>query len=351
MSLSKVAYPIGVRFRLTEEEIFYYLRVKNLESNTSLVDEVISTVNICSSDPWHLPSMATTIVETTDLFWYFFGRIENKYNKGDIQSRRTQSGFWKKTGKTIDIKRKSGNCEKIGEKRVLMFYLKGGSKSKWVMHEYHATFPYSPPNQMMTYTLCKVKFKGEMREIEESRTLYPAPMNNNDNNIGGLIIKNPCQITGSPLDLDALDWVMDDILSPDFVGLAADDDDEQSKGVYMEEYNRYRPKKPLTGVFSDNSSDSDSISPTTSSIQTSSTCDSFGSSNQIITDLLPESPTSPVKETPVKKKKTYDDDALGTEIGERNKLGQVMMIKNKKAGFFCRMIQKFVKIIQLCSSN
>ncbi|XP_010480823.1 PREDICTED: NAC domain-containing protein 5-like isoform X2 [Camelina sativa] len=349
MSLSRLVNPIGVRFCLTEEEIFdYYLRIKNLESNTSHVDKVISTVNICSSDPWHLPSMATIIVETTDLVWYFFGRIENKYNRGDRQSRKTQSGFWKKTGETMDIKRKSGNGEKIGEKRVLMFYLKGGLKSKWVMHEYHATF-FSPPNQMMTYTLCKVEFKGEKREIEESRSLYPAPMSND--NIGGLMIKNPCQITGSPLDLDALDWVMDNILSPDFVGLAADDDDEQSKGVYMEEYNRYRPKKPLTGVFSDNSSDSDSVSPTTSSIQTWSTCDSFGSSNQIITDLLPESATSTVKETPVKKKKTYDDDALGTEIGEHNKLGQVMMIKNKKAGFFCRMIQKFVKKIQLCSSN
>ncbi|XP_010457193.1 PREDICTED: NAC domain-containing protein 5-like [Camelina sativa] len=217
MSLSKLANTIGFRFCLTEEEIIdYYLRIKNLESNTSHVDEVISTVNICSSDPWHLPSMATTIVETTDLVWYFFGRIENKYNTGDRQNRKTHTGFWKKTGETVDIKRKSGNREKIGEKRVLMFYLKGGLNSKWVMHEYHATF-FSPPNQMMTYTLCKVEFKGEMREIEKSRSLYPAPMSND--NIGGLMIKNPCQITGSPLDLVATDWAMGNILNPDFVGL------------------------------------------------------------------------------------------------------------------------------------
>ncbi|EOA38239.1 hypothetical protein CARUB_v10009727mg [Capsella rubella] len=325
MSLSKLVYPTGVRFCPTEEEIFYYLRIKNLESNTSHVDQVISTVNISSSDPWHLPPKATIIVETTDLVWYFFGLIETKYNKGVRQSRQTQSGFWKKTGETMDIKPKSGDGEKIGEKRVLMFYLKSGLKSKWTMHEYHATIP----DQVMTNTLCKVEFKGEKREIEESRSLYPAPMNNTI--IGGLI-KNPSKITGSPLDMDALDQVMDNLLNTDFKGLADNDDDQQSKDVYMEEYNRYEPKKPLTG-FIDDSSDSDSTSPTTSSIQTWSTCDS---SNQIPTDLQ-ESPTSTIKETPEKKKKTCGDDTL-------------VMNKNKRAGFFGRMIQKFAKKIQLCSS-
>jgi hypothetical protein len=52
-------------------------------------------------------------------------------------------------------------------------------------------------------------------------------------------------------------------------------------------------------------------------------------------------------DTAEKKKNPYDD-AQGTEIGE-HKLGQET-IKKKRAGFFHRMIQKFVKKIHLCSS-
>jgi len=48
--------PVGFRFRPNDEEIVdHYLRPKNLDSDTSHVDEVISTVDICSFDPWDLP--------------------------------------------------------------------------------------------------------------------------------------------------------------------------------------------------------------------------------------------------------------------------------------------------------
>ena len=58
----------------------------------------------------------------------------------------------------MDIMRKRGNREKIGEKRVFVFQyskiLGGPSKPKsdWVMHEYVATF-LSPnfPNQVYIY--------------------------------------------------------------------------------------------------------------------------------------------------------------------------------------------------------
>lgn len=48
---------VGLRFIPTDEEIVdHYLRLKNIGgSNTSHVDEVISTVNICNFDPWDLP--------------------------------------------------------------------------------------------------------------------------------------------------------------------------------------------------------------------------------------------------------------------------------------------------------
>jgi len=91
-------------------------------------------------------------MKTRDQVWYFFGRKENKYGKGDRQIRKTKSGFWKKTGVTMDIMRKTGDREKIGEKRVLVFKNHGGSKSDWAMHEYHATF--SSPNQVIFRFSC-----------------------------------------------------------------------------------------------------------------------------------------------------------------------------------------------------
>ena len=48
---------MGFRFIPTDEEIVdYYLRLKNLGGDTSHVDKAISTVDICSFEPWELPS-------------------------------------------------------------------------------------------------------------------------------------------------------------------------------------------------------------------------------------------------------------------------------------------------------
>ncbi|KFK42489.1 hypothetical protein AALP_AA1G000100 [Arabis alpina] len=171
---------VGYRFRPTDVEMVDdYLRPKNIDSDTSHVDRVISTVNIYSFDPWDLPYQS--IMKSEDQVWYFFGRKENKYNRGDRQIRTTESGFWKKTGKPTEIKRKSGNREKIGEKCVLVFHLSkllGGSKTKWVMHEYQAT------QMMMTYTLCKVTFKGEDSEISSSSSGCEIERMNNSRGLG-----------------------------------------------------------------------------------------------------------------------------------------------------------------------
>ncbi|CAN7064441.1 unnamed protein product [Brassica rapa subsp. trilocularis] len=166
--------PVGYRFHPTDEEIVGdYVRPKNIESNTSHVDEVMNTVDIYEFDPWEL--LCKSRINSTDEVWYFFGCKKDQQNRGERQSRRTKSGFWKKTGVTMDIMRKRGNREKIGEKRVFVFQyskiLGGPSKPKsdWVMHEYVATF-LSPnfPNQTMTYTVCKVMFKGDERVLSSS---------------------------------------------------------------------------------------------------------------------------------------------------------------------------------------
>ncbi|KAJ4914686.1 NAC domain-containing protein 5 [Raphanus sativus] len=137
-------HPVGFRFRPTEDEIVdHYLKSKNMDGNTSHVDEVISTVDIYSFDPLELASQSSSTRKATNNVLYFFCRKE--YNRGERQSRKTKSGSWKKTGVTTNIMRKRGDREKIGEKRVFVFqYSKilGGAKPKsdWVMHAYVATF-------------------------------------------------------------------------------------------------------------------------------------------------------------------------------------------------------------------
>uniref|UniRef100_M4EWX0 NAC domain-containing protein n=1 Tax=Brassica campestris TaxID=3711 RepID=M4EWX0_BRACM len=155
---------VALTVNTTDQEIVnYYIRLKNLGgSDTNYVDKAIRAVDICSFDPWELPSKSRR--ESRDQVWYFFCR---KDNRGERQSRKTKSGFWKKTGPTMDIFQKRGDREKIGEKRVLVFHLSGSkSKSDWVMHEYVATF--LPPTDQMTYTLCKLKFKGDASDLPSS---------------------------------------------------------------------------------------------------------------------------------------------------------------------------------------
>ncbi|CAL9213390.1 unnamed protein product [Arabidopsis halleri] len=353
--------PVGFRFRPTDEEIVdHYLRPKNLDDDTSHVDEVISTVDICSFDPWDLPSKS--MIKSSDGVWYFFSVKEMKYNRGDQQRRRTNSGFWKKTGKTMTIMRKRGNREKIGEKRVLVFKNRDGSKTDWVMHEYHATSLF--PNQVMTYTICKVEFKGEETELSSSSTgseieqihsLIPL-VNNSGGSEGSSYsqeLQNPSQFSGfSDVHQEAQ---LDDATTSteEWKTWLNDDGDEQMNYIVnmRDDRNDHRPQKPLTGVFIDDSSDdndSDLQSPKTTSIETWSTCDSFASSNHRIDQIkTQQSPDSTIKLVSLTQEVSQ---ALGqgTEIGEQ-KLGQET-VKKKRANFVYRMIQRLVKKMQLCSS-
>ena len=87
-------------------------------------------------------------MESSDQVYYFFVRRQNKYKRGEKQRRQTTFGYWKITGHPTEIMRKGGDGEKIGEKRVLMFYeSEPKSKSDWVMHEYIATL--MPPTHQV----------------------------------------------------------------------------------------------------------------------------------------------------------------------------------------------------------
>ncbi|KAL0800596.1 hypothetical protein Bca101_055771 [Brassica carinata] len=227
--------PVGLRFLPTDDEIVdYYLRLKNIGgSTTSHADQVINTVNICNFDPWELPRQSR--MESKDEVWYFFGRKEKRYNRGERQIRKTKSGFWKKTGVTMNIKRKrSGHREKIGEKRVLVFH-SNGSKTNWIMHEYDATC--LSPNQNMTYTICKVHKKGEAREISSPDSEIEEhihPLITHMNNSGGEQSEGserPLQLSGildkqQETELEeAIQGAFDILSSCDWKYLLDDDDE------------------------------------------------------------------------------------------------------------------------------
>ncbi|KAL0700514.1 hypothetical protein Bca4012_056636 [Brassica carinata] len=271
-------YPVGFRFSPTDHEILgYYLRLKNLGGDTSLVDEVISTVDIYSFEPLELPHHSR--MESTD----------------------------QKTGLTTEIMQKRGDREKIGEKRVLVFYVRESkSKSDWVMHEYVAT-SLPPTHQMVTYTVCKVMFKGDPTdlhsssaaavsvgsgEIEQNHSLI-THMNNSGGGLSSAAEGSPFalqtqrQFTGF-LPLEEETQFEDEMLRV-FNNLPTDDwnslfnnEEQETIMLTQEDRNDYKPKKSLTGIFigySDDDSDSDLNSATTTdSIQTWSTGDSFGSS-------------------------------------------------------------------------
>ncbi|XP_006305025.2 NAC domain-containing protein 3 [Capsella rubella] len=371
---------VGFRFRPTDEEfVDDYLRPKNLKLDTSHVDRVISTLTISSFDPWELPSQSR--IKLKDKAWCFFNRKENKYDKGERQIRKTKSGFWKITGKPKAIMR---NRVKIGEKRVVMFYLRkelGGSKSDWVMHEYHL---FSPVQMMMTYTICKVMFKGDEKDIssspagsgiEQSHSSIPPHLVNSSGGSEGSSTFRSQELQNSSQSGLQEEAQLDDAATipggdeEEWKTWLNDNNDVEERNIMslQENYSDYIPPKSLTGVFTDNSSDDsdpDLLSATTNSIQTSSTCDSFGSSKHRIDQnkVLQEPPNSTVKlvslaqevsqalrtsiDTTEMQKMDPCDVGRGTEIGEK---GQEIMIKNKRAGSFIRMIQKFVKKFSQCS--
>ncbi|XP_056859062.1 NAC domain-containing protein 4-like isoform X2 [Raphanus sativus] len=151
---------------------------------------------------------------------------------------------------------------------------------------------------MMTYTVCKVIFKGDPRDLPSSSSSSAAGEIEHDlsliplvnNNSGGLSTEteNPRQISGF-LNLeeetqfeDEMSRVFNTLPTDDWNSLFNNDEEEQGNIMFMQEdRNDYKPKKSLTG---DSDSDSDSIS-TTCSIKSSSTCVSFGSCQSPIAQL------------------------------------------------------------------
>ncbi|KAF8112962.1 hypothetical protein N665_0058s0061 [Sinapis alba] len=304
----------GFEFRPYEEELVgFYLRHKIL-GNDFLVDGVIREFKICSLDPWDLRFQSK--IKSRDLVWYFLSRREN--NNGSRQSRRTPSGFWKLTGVPVDVKDQWGHLsgfpgKKIGLKRVLTFHTgnlesisinsnssSDKNKSEWVMHELHYTLL---PEVERTYVICRLEYKGDDVNIlsaDPTPTFVPTMANSASSVVdqGNSGYYNPFpeyqhHQFSRIFDMhesfqgysDNFNTILDYALpnqsnsfsdhlnvQPPQVPYSAplEDDwntqsfeqrlDSLERTLMRDDPSHYRPKKPVTGVLSGDSSDSDTDS-------------------------------------------------------------------------------------------
>ncbi|KAF8053332.1 hypothetical protein N665_1430s0009 [Sinapis alba] len=155
---------VGYRFSPTGEEVInHYLKNKILDKPW-LVNEAISEINIYAYDPEFLPSLSK--LESKDLVWYFFTPREyHASEKKKGTKRTTPSGYWKATGVDRKVKDKRGNGVVIGIKKTLVYHhgkSANGVWTPWVMHEYHIT---SLPPTQRNYVICQVMYKGEDGDI------------------------------------------------------------------------------------------------------------------------------------------------------------------------------------------
>ncbi|VVA89702.1 unnamed protein product [Arabis nemorensis] len=331
----------GFGFRPYEEELVgYYLRHKNL-GNNSLVEEAISEVKVYSFDPWNLRFQSK--IKSRDHFWYFFYCKENKYANGDRQSRTTSSGAWKITGKPVKVEDQwglYGVAGVIGYKIHLVWQKdknSKGIKSDWVIQEFHYTL--LPENQR-NYVVCRLEYKGDDRNILLENATDPIPtfVPNMTYSSGSVVDQPVHEYSGFELesanhqghwfpgDLDMQQSVQG--LSGSFNNFTEDwwlasyfnqqapyslphgeesemiwktvvEENHESlvdERMFMQNYNDYRPKNPVTGVLPDHSSDSDTDSMIGG--DTSSFTDSVGSSNgpchTPVDDILSSSTIEPL---------------------------------------------------------
>ncbi|CAH2039176.1 unnamed protein product [Thlaspi arvense] len=226
-------------------------------------------------------------VQSRDPVWYFFSRRENKYASGNRQSRRTisGSGFWKLTGESVDVKDQwgfwCGAPGKIGQKRVLGFHRgrnasSKGSKSDWVIHEYHYTLPpeeeIDQPHQGNpgSYNIFpEYGSANQEQPFHGGFNMNPAVQENSASfnpfsdydygllNQEGQWFNSNCNAQqqapySAPYDDDQDIWKS--LVEQNFDSLL----DERT---YMQEnLSIHQPKNPVTGVFADDSSDSDTDS-------------------------------------------------------------------------------------------
>ncbi|KAK2649910.1 hypothetical protein Ddye_017399 [Dipteronia dyeriana] len=156
----------GNRFCPTEEQIIsHYIQGKMQGRH---FPNVIHEINICNFDPWDLPELAAW--QSNDPVWYFFSEPDFKYSNSKLVNRRTMAGYWKPTGNERTIRDMHG--WEIGIKKNLVFYRasssKKGTKTIWVMHEYHSHNARFYPKPFVLFRLKRKSDEDESDTCEGS---------------------------------------------------------------------------------------------------------------------------------------------------------------------------------------
>ncbi|XP_010457186.1 PREDICTED: NAC domain-containing protein 1-like [Camelina sativa] len=328
---------VGFGFRPNDEELVgHYLRNK-IEGNSSHVEVAISEVNICSYDPWDLRFQSK--YKSRDAMWYFFSCRVNKYGNGNRQSRTTVSGKWKLTGESVEVKDQwgiaSGVRGKIGHKRVLVFLdarFPDKTKSDWVIHEFHYDLL---PEHKRTYVICRLEYKGDDPDILSAYAIDPTPafapnMANSEGSVVNQSRQGNSESYNTYSEYDSANrgqqfnmqqsvqgnsgyynpfpeydlanngqWLSDYFNLQQQVPYSApyDENSELIRNFVIEEtrertsmqehYSDHQPKKPVTGVLGDDSSDNDSMTFGDTSSSTDSGCSSNESYYTPLDDDVP----------------------------------------------------------------
>ncbi|KAK9187733.1 hypothetical protein WN944_019131 [Citrus x changshan-huyou] len=151
---------VGFRFYPTDEQIILLLTMKRRDPAGFSV-RTIKEIDLYNFEPWELPCHSE--IQSEEEVWYFFCEPCYKNSESKRVHRRTKEGYWKKTGRGSDIKRKY-KTEVIGTKKILSFSRDDAAAQKgtteWVIHEIAVE---KSPDFKKDFVVCRLERKREKK--------------------------------------------------------------------------------------------------------------------------------------------------------------------------------------------
>ncbi|KAM7477030.1 hypothetical protein LguiB_024273 [Lonicera macranthoides] len=169
--------PPGYRFKPYDTELILFYLKRKVEGQP-LPANCINEVNIYTYDPQTLEDQYKP-VDGNEM--YFFTPRDRKYKNGTRPDRAAEGGYWKASGKDIEIKFRR---DVVGKKKTLVFYggrPPHGNKTSWIMHEYRLNNDPLPSGtgengmKLDDYVLCRIhnnkrnKKSGEVGENQVNK--------------------------------------------------------------------------------------------------------------------------------------------------------------------------------------
>ncbi|XP_048138622.1 NAC domain-containing protein 2-like [Rhodamnia argentea] len=135
-------YPIGFRFRPSEDDLFFHYLTKKVEGESEAIPPFMPEVDIyCDEDPWEIFD-----ANSRESF-YIFTRL--KMIKSRVK-RTAGSGTWSNGNKREIM---DGQGKVVGYNKLFTFKLSAGNEKmengRWTMHEYSM---YGQENPLSNYS-------------------------------------------------------------------------------------------------------------------------------------------------------------------------------------------------------